>query len=600
MCMRSVIGASAGAADSPVTHTINAMGPGLQDQAAMQIGAVDNTSQGAVSSSVGAPALPLEFGPEPLHGLPNVGTAEAVQVQYQGCAEVMSSPAENKPLQPPKRGHPVPRRRRASLTPSEEELRQQRRRCCNRAAAERSIKKKWDRQEALRKENNVIRNELVLLQRLICLIPMSEQISRVSKNIELILRRDIPFKDFTGQQLKHVVAALSPQTFVPGQAIITEGQPCDTFFIIMEGTAIINKKSQQIAYKVHPGQSFGALALIRDLYPSETVSTLTDVKCLSLTRTKFWSLFPNYVYQTWSVQQSFQTVDPQQQHTHLLNGSGGSASVAHTTSLGSPRLLPHPVATEISLPATVATQERITPAGQLDTRIKNVPVVIEAVALWDFKAQATGQVSLRQGDAMELLSRAHPDWWLVRTGSQIGYVPASFLQISEASLAPQTTTATSTGSVSETSNAIGTMSRSTTQQAIGQHVAAQYPNNSYTSNNSAGYQTSYQHRPSETSGQLHRAQSVDAADALAGLDGEDTTQKSGQSRRVEHIATELSEHFTAPLYDVREQAVTISGTAGSLYSTGEVGEISSTAFGTRIGSVTDLTLFNPPDHSFMP
>ena len=102
MCMRSVTGASAGAADSPVTHTINAMGPGLQDQAAMQIGAVDINSQGAVSSSVAAPALPLEFGPEPLHGLPNVGTAEAVQVQYQGCAEVMSSPAENKPLQPPK------------------------------------------------------------------------------------------------------------------------------------------------------------------------------------------------------------------------------------------------------------------------------------------------------------------------------------------------------------------------------------------------------------------------------------------------------------------------------------------------------------------
>jgi CRP-like cAMP-binding protein len=84
-----------------------------------------------------------------------------------------------------------------------------------------------------------------------------------------------------------VLASLQLRRYVKGQAIITEGQAGDSFFILAEGnvevTRTMGDRTVSLA-RLHPGAVFGEMALISKAPRTATVAALEDCDLLELKR----------------------------------------------------------------------------------------------------------------------------------------------------------------------------------------------------------------------------------------------------------------------------------------------------------------------------
>ena len=65
-------------------------------------------------------------------------------------------------------------------------------------------------------------------------------------------------------ELSQIADALRPKRFCPGEVIVTEGEPGDTFYVIEEGTADAFKSGYHVLHYATPGDYFGELALIHN------------------------------------------------------------------------------------------------------------------------------------------------------------------------------------------------------------------------------------------------------------------------------------------------------------------------------------------------
>lgn len=86
--------------------------------------------------------------------------------------------------------------------------------------------------------------------------------------------------------------ALKEETYKNGEAIITEGETGDIFYLIMEGTAVAKKtlepgKPPHEVYSYQSGEYFGELALLRNEPRAASIYATSDVKVLSLDRHSF-------------------------------------------------------------------------------------------------------------------------------------------------------------------------------------------------------------------------------------------------------------------------------------------------------------------------
>jgi CRP-like cAMP-binding protein len=84
-----------------------------------------------------------------------------------------------------------------------------------------------------------------------------------------------------------VLASLQLRRFVKGQAIISEGAPGDSFFILAEGGVEVTRKAGDRTLhlaRLHSGAVFGEMALISKAPRTATVSALDDCDLLELKR----------------------------------------------------------------------------------------------------------------------------------------------------------------------------------------------------------------------------------------------------------------------------------------------------------------------------
>ena len=86
-----------------------------------------------------------------------------------------------------------------------------------------------------------------------------------------------------------IADALEPVTFGPGETIMREGEPGDTFFIIVEGSVRVMKSGNAIN-ELHTSGYFGERALLLNQPRAATVVTNGPVKCVRLERDKFTRL----------------------------------------------------------------------------------------------------------------------------------------------------------------------------------------------------------------------------------------------------------------------------------------------------------------------
>ncbi len=111
------------------------------------------------------------------------------------------------------------------------------------------------------------------------------------------------FSTLTGPELKEVTPYLIPASVRKKEAIFSEGDPSEWFYIVTEGKVKITKLSQEgkeiILEVIHPMDFFGGLAVIRGFpYPANAVA-MEDSKLLKISRSHLMRVldrFPNLMY----------------------------------------------------------------------------------------------------------------------------------------------------------------------------------------------------------------------------------------------------------------------------------------------------------------
>jgi putative peptide zinc metalloprotease protein len=116
-----------------------------------------------------------------------------------------------------------------------------------------------------------------------------------SSRHHLGLLRDLPlFSEFTRYQLAQIGNQLKTEKYGPGQAIISQGEPGEKFYIINTGEVELSARSDlgseiKLA-ELGPGECFGEIALFLDRPRTATVIASTQVELLSLAKRDFDSL----------------------------------------------------------------------------------------------------------------------------------------------------------------------------------------------------------------------------------------------------------------------------------------------------------------------
>jgi len=86
--------------------------------------------------------------------------------------------------------------------------------------------------------------------------------------------------------LERLAASAVPMEFAPGTPIIREGEPGDHFYVIAVGEVEVTTRGRPVT-TLGAGESFGEIALVRDVPRTATVVARTDVLTYGLTRETF-------------------------------------------------------------------------------------------------------------------------------------------------------------------------------------------------------------------------------------------------------------------------------------------------------------------------
>ena len=108
------------------------------------------------------------------------------------------------------------------------------------------------------------------------------------------------FAGLTPQQLRRVAEAGRLKLFRAGAAIVRLGEPGDTFYVILDGHALVVREVGR-PLKLHAGDFFGELALIENVPRSADVIATDDVTALTIGHTAFKKLLRSEAAFTYAI-----------------------------------------------------------------------------------------------------------------------------------------------------------------------------------------------------------------------------------------------------------------------------------------------------------
>ena len=114
----------------------------------------------------------------------------------------------------------------------------------------------------------------------------------VDENTTLDILNRIPlFKGLNRKQLQKIAQRFVEREFDKGEAIITQGQGGEGFFVIVSGAAeaVLERVDGQRVV-LNPFDFFGEIALLSDSLRSASVITTEPTNCVALTRWDFLSI----------------------------------------------------------------------------------------------------------------------------------------------------------------------------------------------------------------------------------------------------------------------------------------------------------------------
>jgi hypothetical protein len=105
------------------------------------------------------------------------------------------------------------------------------------------------------------------------------------ERIEL-LRANAIFAPLPAAAVEHLAAKLIPRTVAAGEVVFRQGEPGDLFYLVEDGRCEISVDGDKVA-DAWPGETFGEIALLRDIPRTATVTALEETKLLALERDEF-------------------------------------------------------------------------------------------------------------------------------------------------------------------------------------------------------------------------------------------------------------------------------------------------------------------------
>jgi hypothetical protein len=126
----------------------------------------------------------------------------------------------------------------------------------------------------------------------VVLVPLWRPLVRIdatseSFTDEVELLRTVPiFAPLPVPELERLAKALAPVHVVAGSTVFLQGEKGDLFYVIRSGSAEVEADGRRVRV-LGPGESFGEIALIRDVPRTATIRALTDVELLALERDVF-------------------------------------------------------------------------------------------------------------------------------------------------------------------------------------------------------------------------------------------------------------------------------------------------------------------------
>jgi CRP-like cAMP-binding protein len=109
----------------------------------------------------------------------------------------------------------------------------------------------------------------------------------IARPRELALLRSQPiFAPLGPTELEHLAAHLVPAHVNAGSVVIRQGEPGEHFFMVVSGRVAVDVDGRQVREEGR-GESFGEIALLRNVPRTATVRAVEDSELMSLERRAF-------------------------------------------------------------------------------------------------------------------------------------------------------------------------------------------------------------------------------------------------------------------------------------------------------------------------
>jgi CRP-like cAMP-binding protein len=106
--------------------------------------------------------------------------------------------------------------------------------------------------------------------------------------------RGVPlFSGMTDRALAAVAELGEVVTFEAGDRVVTEGEPGDAFYVLLEGTAAVVVGGRAVA-SLGPGDTLGEISLVDGRPRSATVTSETRVRAIVIRRSGFERLMDDF------------------------------------------------------------------------------------------------------------------------------------------------------------------------------------------------------------------------------------------------------------------------------------------------------------------
>jgi hypothetical protein len=123
---------------------------------------------------------------------------------------------------------------------------------------------------------------------LICLWPLLKlEKQLVVQRDKLAILQQVPmFRPLPLTEIENLLNFMNPASAKAGEAIITQGETGDNFYVITKGEVEVTKDGVVLAL-LRDGDEFGEIALLEDVPRTATVKAVTDVELLALNKWYF-------------------------------------------------------------------------------------------------------------------------------------------------------------------------------------------------------------------------------------------------------------------------------------------------------------------------